>query len=137
MRLDRSIAYGGRVFVAGREYDVDARTEQAISARFAAIDAANAPAAPSAAPAADTGADAGTAPNGAPAGTGDAQGTLLDALTELDAGVRELLVAADLTTVDAVEGVDDDRLLAIEGIGPARVRQIRDAIDAYLAADGA
>jgi hypothetical protein len=137
MRLDRSIAFGGRVFVAGREYDVDARTEQAITARFAAIDAANAPVVPSTPVAADTGADTGTAPNGAPAGTGDAEGTSLDALTELDASVRELLVAADLTTIDAVEAVDDDRLMQIEGIGAARVRQIRAAIDAYLAADGA
>lgn len=118
MRLDRSIAYGSRVYVAGLDYEVDAATEAAITARLAAIDAAAPfPAVVTLAPAAPG------VPQPRHSGAGDDLDTL-----GLDAGLADLLRDAGLATVSAVTDATDDALLALDGIGPASVRKIRDAL---------
>lgn len=57
--------------------------------------------------------------------------TPLASLDGLDRDILDILADADITTVEKVMALDDEVLLAIHNIGPARLKAIREAVEAW------
>lgn len=51
---------------------------------------------------------------------------------DVDEKLKGLLVGAGFDTVDDLAGTSDEELLAVEGIGPAAMAKIREAVAAFI-----
>lgn len=124
-----ALGFRGQVYAAGRE-DALYKAAIAAGADLSPFVGEGKPLSgdwkPSKAPTSSSGgggstATAGTASTGS-ASTGTTSGELA-----ADFPSREILAAAGYKTLEQVKGATDEQLLALDGIGPAKLEQIRKA----------